>query len=161
MFIDLTDVLSEQHKSIEKNVALEMDVFQREKENFPVIEKKDVHILIEFIEEKKISITGQTKLIIAIPCDRCLEMVETSFPIEFQKRIDLNEDAEDSEEIDENNFIEGKQLNLEQLIRNEILVSWPMKTLCSEQCEGIVYEKEDALDPRMAAALDVFKNFQS
>lgn len=161
MMIDLTDVLSEQHKPIEKDVNLEMRCFQRADETFPIKEMNPVHILIEHVQEQKLQITGNTKLTIAIPCDRCLEEVETPFTLDFCKDVDLSESADEAEdELDEKNFIEGRELDLEQLISNEILVAWPMKVLCSEDCEGIVYEKEEALDPRMAAALDVFKKFQ-
>lgn len=161
MIIDLTDVLSEQHKPIEKDVPLEMEQFHRDRETFPIVDKGLVHVLIEYVEEQKLVITGRTKLAVNIPCDRCLADVKMPFDLDFRKDVDLRDEASEAdEEMDEKNFIEGKELDVEELIRNEILVAWPMKILCKEDCPGIVYEKEEALDPRMAAALDVFKNFQ-
>lgn len=162
MLVDLTDVLSEQHKTIETDTNLEMKEYRREKATFPIAEKQQVHIVVEYVQDAKIMITGDTSLVIKIPCDRCLEEVNTPFDLKFKKEVDLSDEVtEADEELDEKNFIEGHHLNVDQLICNEILVAWPMKVLCSEDCEGIVYKKDDALDPRMAAALDVFKNFQS
>lgn len=161
MLIDLTDVLSEQHKTIETDAVLEMNEYRRGKDTFPITEKNPIHLVIELVQDTKITIAGKTKLTITIPCDRCLEDVNTPFVLDFMKEVDLSDDvSEADEEVDEKNYIEGHQLDVEQLLYNEILVEWPMKTLCSEDCEGIVYEADEPLDPRMAQAMDVFKNFK-
>lgn len=161
MLIDLTDVLSEQHKTIETDATIEMNEYRRGRDTFPIIEKNPVHLVVEFVQDTKITIAGQTNLTIVIPCDRCLEDVNTPFQLKFMKEVDLSEEVtEADEELDEKNFIEGHHLDVEQLIYNEILVEWPMKTLCSEDCKGIVYDADEALDPRMAQAMDVFKNFK-
>ena len=82
------------------------------------------------------------------------------------------EETEDSDELDETNYIDGCSLDVEQLVRNELLVGWPTKVLCSDDCKGIcsvcgqnlnegTCDCEDtSLDPRMSAIRDVFKNFK-
>ena len=71
-------------------------------------------------------------------------------------------------EDDEQNFMEGYELNVVNLVNNEILMSWPMKVLCKPQCKGIctVCGKDlntgecgcDTFvpDPRWAALKDIF-----
>ena len=46
-----------------------------------------------------------------------------------------------SDEIDEDAeqmvFMEGYQLNVDDLIYSDIVLNWPMKILCREDCKGI------------------------
>ena len=89
--------------------------------------------------------------------------------------IILGEDAEDhmfSDEFDESNYIDGYTLDVDKLVYNEVLIGWPTKILCSEDCKGIcnvcgqnlnlgTCDCEDtSLDPRMSVIRDVFKNFK-
>ena len=61
---------------------------------------------------------------------------------------------------------------MDLLIYNEILLDFPMKVLCQEDCKGICSNcganrnnescdcKENDLDPRMAAIQDIFNKFK-
>ena len=112
-------------------------------------------------------------LVLEIPCDRCLEAVPTEFILEFTKNVDLDESSEEQAmELDEKNYIDGYNLDVDKLLYNEILIGWPMKILCREDCKGIcnmcgqnlnkgTCDCEDtSLDPRMSVIRDVFKNFK-
>ena len=57
MILNLSDVLSEQHKTIEKNAAIEMEVFSSEIGTFKVIEKEPVFIRVEHVKEKELLLT--------------------------------------------------------------------------------------------------------
>ena len=119
---------------------------------------------------KKLVITGQADVTLNIPCDRCLKEVEVPFSLDFEKHVNL--EAEDDKESDETNYIDGYNLDVDKLLYNEILIGWPMKVLCSEDCKGIcsvcgqnlnegTCDCEDTgLDPRMSVIRDVFKNFK-
>ena len=75
-------------------------------------------------------------------------------------------------ELDEKNYIDGYNLDVDKLLYNEILIGWPMKVLCSEDCKGICNTcgqnlnkgtcncEDTSLDPRMSVIRDVFKNFK-
>ena len=93
--------------------------------------------------------------------------------LEFTKYVDLGvSDAELREGFDESNFIDGYYLDVDKMLYNEILVGWPTKVLCSEDCKGIcsvcgqnlnegICDCEDTgLDPRMSVVRDLFKNFK-
>ena len=108
-----------------------------------------------------------------IPCDRCLEPVEKEIVLDFVKHIDLGvPDGEQADELDETYYIDGYTLDADKLICGEILIGWPTKILCSEDCKGIcnvcgqnlnqgTCDCEDTgLDPRMSVIRDVFKNFK-
>ena len=173
MLINLSDVLSEHHKTIEETVSVEMTEFKTSFGCFPIVDKQPLHIIVKHIKQRELSIEGKVDLVLEIPCDRCLESVKVSFQLEFIKNVDLQEsDDEQSEELDEKNYIDGYNLDVDKLLYNEILIGWPMKILCSEDCKGIcnvcgqnlnegTCECEDtSLDPRMSVIRDVFKNFK-
>ena len=81
-------------------------------------------------------------------------------------------DEERQEQMDEDNYIAGYELDVDALIADEIVLQWPMKVLCKEDCKGLctVCGKNlntgecgcdrTVLDPRMAAFLDIFEQFK-
>ena len=173
MLIDLSDVLSEYHKTIEQNVPVEMTAFQMSFGSFPIIKRQDAHIVVKHVKQKELLITGKAKLVLEIPCDRCLEPTQVPFKLNFTKNVDL-QDSEDvqADELDEKNYIDGFNLDVDKLLYNEILIGWPMKVLCDEDCKGICNVcgqnlnkgscdcEDTSLDPRMSVIRDVFKNFK-
>ena len=172
MNLNLSDTLSEPFRTVEMDVPVEIDCFRSSIGSFSVKKKGDCHIKVEHVKEseKKLVITGQADITLNIPCDRCLEDVEVPFSLDFEKHVNL--EAEDDKESDETNYIDGYNLDVDKLLYNEILIGWPMKVLCSEDCKGIcsvcgqnlnegTCDCEDTgLDPRMSVIRDVFKNYK-
>ena len=170
MLINLSDVLSEHHKTIEQDCPIEMEKFESDLGVFPITEKEIFHIVIKHTKGRELLIRGTAKLTIVIPCDRCLTDVPTEFGLDFEKVVDLSDEQKD--ELDEKNYIDGYHLDVDKLLYNEILIGWPMKILCSDDCKGIcnvcgqnlnegTCDCEDtSLDPRMSVIRDVFKNFK-
>ena len=108
-----------------------------------------------------------------IPCDRCLTGVPTDFDFEIHKELDLNESDEDRiRELDETSYVEHSSLDVDLMVYNEMLIRFPMKTLCKEDCKGLCLKcgqnlnlgecgcDRQSLDPRMAAIRDIFSNFK-
>ena len=74
--------------------------------------------------------------------------------------------------MNELNFLEDTNLDTEQLISNEILINWPIRVLCKDDCQGICSHcgvnlnretcdcDTSELDPRMAAIRDIFSKFK-
>ena len=173
MILNLSDVLSEQHKAIEKSVSIEMTYFKSEMGIFKIIEKTPLSLSIEYAGNKKLKVRGQAEITAVAPCDRCLTDVEIHVPLQFEHEVSADPEALDqSDELDENNYIDGYSFDVEQLIYNELLVGWPTKILCSEDCKGICNVcgqnlnkgtcncEDTGLDPRMSVIRDVFKNFK-
>ena len=138
MLINLSDVLSEQHKTVDETVQLEMDTFQSKLGDFPIVGKEPVHVVVEHMKGRELLIRVETQICILIPCDRCLEDVKQEFDLDFTKHVDLSvSDSDLREELDESNFISGYHLDVDKMLYNEILIGWPTKVLCSEDCKGI------------------------
>mgnify|MGYP001771335346 FL=1 len=170
MLLDLTEVLSQDGKILKKTVLLEMDAFQIRTGRFPLIRKSPLKLEIVNTGNRVLEIAGYVKLTAVIPCARCLSPVEQDFVLDIQRQVDMKLSAREREEIlEESNFIEGNSLDPEILVCNELLVQWPIRVLCKEDCKGICSRcgRKGAcscdtaeLDPRMAAIRDIFSKFK-
>ena len=135
MLLNLSDVLGEHHKTIEREIPVEMDSIIHETNSYPILLKEQLSLKIEHVKGRE-------------------------------------PDGEQSEELDETNYIDGYELDVEQLLCNEVLIGWPTKILCSNDCKGICNVcgqnlnqgacgcEDTSLDPRMSVIRDVFKNFK-
>ena len=76
------------------------------------------------------------------------------------------------QDIEDTDYIIGTSLDTNELAKSEILLHWPMKILCKDDCKGLCskcgadlnYEEcgcdRTVLDPRMAAIQDIFNKFK-
>ena len=81
-------------------------------------------------------------------------------------------DTERVQDLDENDYLTGMDLDVDRLVYLEVLMSWPLKVLCREDCKGICSRcgknlnkgscgcAEEPKDPRMAAISDIFSKFK-
>ena len=104
-------------------------------------------------------------------CSLAVTDVE-NFHIVIGKSILKLSEEERIEALDESSFIQNKELDTDKLLHNEILINWPMRVLCKEDCKGICSRcganlnqgscdcDTADLDPRMAVISDIFKNFK-
>lgn len=173
MLINLSDVLSEQHKKVEETVQFDLEDIRFINGVFQILTKSPVHVIVTHVKEKELQIQAEAEIVVKIPCDRCLEDVESKFVLAFTKYVDLGASSADLREgMDESNYIEGYHLDVDKMLFNEILIGWPTKVLCSEDCKGICNVcgqnlnmgtcscEDTGLDPRMSVVRDLFKNFK-
>ena len=81
---------------------------------------------------------------VQVRCDRCLEPfhrdVDAPFHLFLQATASDSNAAAEVELLDEDmevNFIRGEQLNLDEIVREQVFLSLPMKCVCSETCRGL------------------------
>ena len=55
MLIDLSNVLSEPHRSVDETVPCELKIFRNGLGEYPVTESSDVHVKINYMENGKTS----------------------------------------------------------------------------------------------------------
>ena len=79
----------------------------------------------------------------------------------------LNQKEQIEENVDEYVILSGKELDVDEQLREELVLSFPQKLLCDEDCEGLCPKcgkrradgpcgcPEKEIDPRLA----VLKNF--
>ncbi len=173
MILELEDVCTFENKEVQIAVTIDMTSFDSKLGSFPIIEKKPFELQIVNEENKRLLIRGETNVMIAIPCDRCLEEVQAGIHLVFDKELPLEEAARTDEDgMEEADYMTGFHLDVDRLVYDEILVNWPMKVLCKDDCKGICKQcgvnlnlhdcdcSKTELDPRMAAIQDVFNKFK-
>ena len=172
MSLDISSIVTCENKSVTEEVQIELDTFKSRMGDFPITEKSPVELKITNQENKRLLIQGEVDFTALIPCGRCLEEVPTHIHFEIDKKLPINGAEVSEEEMDDSDYLIGFDLDVDRLIYEEILVNWPMKVLCSDDCKGICkvcginLNKGDCncqrteLDPRMAAFQDVFNKFK-
>lgn len=171
MKIELADIISCENKEVSKQAEIELMSFNSRLGEFPIVKKAPFVLNFANEENKRLFIRGEAEVTIAIPCDRCLTDVDKEFHILIDKELDLT-NREEEKRMDETDYMIGTNLDVDKLIFGEILVSWPMKVLCKEDCKGICKRcganlnitecqcQKTEPDPRMAAIQDIFNKFK-
>jgi uncharacterized protein len=68
-------------------------------------------------------------------CARCLDEVRLSLDLDIDERIEPGRDRDDP--LDENNVLDGDQLDLQDLVRQVIDSALPLAVLCEDGCAGL------------------------
>ncbi|MDE7297238.1 MAG: DUF177 domain-containing protein [Lachnospiraceae bacterium] len=173
MRISLAEIMNRREGVTELSVPLEFSVFERNGVAYEVLRKSEVRVALSSPAAKRVCIRLEAQVVLSAPCDRCLEEVELPFDIRYSREIDFSKTGEErAEELDELYYISGFDLDVDQLIFEELLVDFPAKILCREDCKGICRVCGANLndgecgcdratpDPRMAAIRDIFNNFK-
>jgi uncharacterized protein len=80
---------------------------------------------------------------VSVMCDRCLGSFEKDVKTEFKlfftppARYDTKAEIELLEEDLDTGFINGEEINLDNIFREQIYLSLPIKNLCKEDCRGL------------------------
>ena len=168
MQIHLSDISSSEGMRIQKTAEFGMDTITFQSGSFPVLAKEPIELTITNTGDRNLEIRGTGKITVGIPCDRCLEEVSTEIPLEIERKLDMKLTDEDRvNDLDESSYLTGMDLDVDQLVYLEVLMSWPLKVLCREDCKGICSQcgknlndgpcgcVEEPKDPRMAAISDI------
>lgn len=178
MLVNLTDVFTNEGQVQELDVPYDADTFTSPFGIFQIREKSPVALRLSNIGQSRALVQGKAELTFALACDRCLRDVDYTFDLSFDRVVrspectggdmDFMEGKDSMEDEDSSELMEGYHLNVDELIRNELLLNWPTKVLCREDCKGICKTCGRNLndgscgcddfvpDPRMAAIKDLF-----
>ncbi len=170
MIIDISDIISNNNQSKEFTCSIDMSDITYNHNSYPIINSKPFELSIAN-EVTTLHITCDTSLGVHIPCDRCTKEVEHTFDVVIDKSFKLEDDkvVADDEEIP---YFDSGNLDVDMLIFDEILICWPAKVLCQEDCRGLCPDcginlndstcdcASKPKDPRMAKIRDVFREFK-
>ncbi len=171
MTIDISKLLITKNKEGRFDCSVDETNITTKHNSFPIKTGKPFELSIVNEENKKLRLGLETTVVVTAPCDRCLTDVDIAFDISIDKTIDIKDGRLVSED-DDISFIENDELLVDNLLFDEILVDWPSKVLCKEDCKGICPKCGTNLnispcdcdlreiDPRMARFQDVFKEFK-
>jgi len=156
LYINLSDL-----KEIggRKNVSLELEFPDLEFVDRDIKIKDSVQLDLEIYNTRdSFVVKGTLEAELILSCSRCLK--KYSSPI----KLDISEDVMKSEMEDE------EELYLDDIIVDNIILSLPMKPLCSEDCKGICPEcgqnlnegecdcEVETVDPRLAKLKEFYND---
>ena len=172
MNIDISMIAKSINKEMVQEVQLALDSFRSRLGDFPITSKEPIELHIRNQENATVLITGTVDMEVMIPCSRCLEDVPTPIHFDIDKKLRIEEEQLVDEDMEEVDYLIGFELDVDKLVYAELLVNWPMRVLCREDCKGICKVcgmnlnkgacscRKTELDPRMAAIQDIFNKFK-
>ena len=173
MQIHLSDIADSEGKKIQITSELELEKISFQLGEFPILQKSPVELTIINTGDRVLELEGQGNVTVGIPCDRCLEEVSVEIPYSIKRKLDMKQsDCDRVKNLDENDYLTGMDLDVDRLVYLEVLMSWPLKVLCKDDCKGICSQcgknlnkgpcgcTEEPKDPRMAAISDIFRKFK-
>ena len=120
-----------------------------------------------------VKVGGRITAGVKVECDRCLQdaalPVDTEFNLEYvtAERYATLEAAELSEEDLELSIFDGEVIEIDEIVREQILLAVPYQVVCQEKCKGLCPFcgknlnssecncRETEIDPRWAALKDL------
>lgn len=169
MFVNLTEVLTNEDRMISMQTEPQIKEVSVGAEGYSVCDSSPVHFVFTNTGKGRARIEGEAEFIFDAGCDRCLKPVKQKVKLSFEREVWAPDMAADPSVYEEQPFMDGFQLNVEDLLNSEIVTSWPMKILCKPDCKGICPQCGRDLntgtcdcdhfvpDPRMAAIKDIFE----
>lgn len=135
-------------------------------------------------------VKGDYSVTVKAPCKRCLTDVEVQVPVKFtldlvpQTKVKADDDDEDGatgEAADEagdrggsfdldsadQETYDGRQIDLDPILREQVLLALPMHAVCREDCKGLCSQcgqnlneqqcacDQKVIDPRLAALKNI------
>jgi uncharacterized protein len=94
-------------------------------------------------EGLEVELRGHLRAKAAIGCGRCLKSVELPIELDFTERFTpaVSWKDEEQHELSEADLdlsaFDGEGIELDDLVKEEIMLAMPGHTLCSEECKGL------------------------
>lgn len=168
MLFDLSDVLSSEGKTVTKTVEPEFKEVSYQGNSYKILKATPVTLTVTNLGVGSVEVTGDGEAELLGACDRCLADTKISVEYSIERSIDDCKGEERDSEDENTDVLSGNQLDIETLIKNEILMNLPEKVLCKDDCKGLcprcganLNERDCGCDtfipdPRMAAIKDIF-----
>jgi len=94
-------------------------------------------------QNDEVNLRGELKTSVSVPCGRCLKPVELPIEVKFAERFVpavswRDEQQHELQEEDLNiSVFDGEGIELDDLVKEEILLAIPGHVLCREDCRGL------------------------
>ncbi|MCY6959491.1 YceD family protein [Clostridium brassicae] len=165
MLVNISDLTGKKVNQKEINMFFEGENIIFDQEEIEFAEPINIKGIFSMIGDI-ISFDGVMVTTLKLVCSRCLE--EFNYPVE----IEIHEKFSKIGNDEENDIITMKsdEIDFSPIIENNVILSLPIKKLCSEECLGLCpvcgtnlnhskcnCEKND-VDPRLAKLKDFFSN---
>ena len=168
MFVNLTEVLLNEGRTVTMQIEPELTQITIGGEVFPVSGITPFALTFTNLEKGKARVEGEGKITFLVCCSRCLKEVDMTLELVIDRTVYAPDRMPSPADGDDQEYMSGYQMDVEELLHNEIVINWPMKILCRPDCRGICRQCGQDLntgtcdcdtfvpDPRMAVIKDIF-----
>lgn len=130
-----------------------------------------------FKKRDEVRVKGRIEGSVEVVCDRCLSPVASNVEVEFdtafisrEQAVSAAENVELQEEDLVFSFYEDEAIDVDELVREQILLALPTRQLCREECRGLCPIcgkdlnaeqcscRQGEVDPRWAALANLKKD---
>ena len=173
MQINLTELFTRDGKELDVTAELDMTAFDAPDGVYELTDRNPVRLHFTNLGDRTLGVEGSAQFALLIPCSRCLEPVKVPFELDITRTLLMEpSDKERAETLEEQPYLQGYELDVDQLVCDELLLNLPMKVLCKEDCKGICNRcganlnrtdcncDRSSLDPRMSVIMDIFNQFK-
>ncbi|HKR58982.1 MAG TPA: DUF177 domain-containing protein [Pyrinomonadaceae bacterium] len=126
--------------------------------------------------EAKVTVSGEVAAELGLECDRCLKPftipVSSAFKVEYVTP-EVYQSGQGAELLDEDlslSVFDGAMIDIDELVREQLVLALPAQTLCREDCKGLCPVcggdrnlkdcncQEAEIDPRWAGLKAILKD---
>jgi len=139
--IYLADFKKEQGNTINYHFLVSSGNIDLQDEDFSLKELIAFNVAVIFTENA-LTLMGNFKTKVELPCSRCLESFILHLEGDIQEKFKELSSIEEQEEVilEEQlpeEFLNGEPFNLDSILRDNLILTLPLKPLCSEECRGL------------------------
>jgi uncharacterized protein len=105
----------------------------------------DVRVTAHAVRRRgEVTLSGSIDTAVELRCDRCLAPVAQPVKIDFKADLATRGEGSESHEATglqdadmDFSLFEGEAINLDEIVREQILLALPARHLCSDECKGL------------------------
>lgn len=162
MILDISRLIRNNDEPMSFEVTFDGEYIERD--DFKLILKSPLKITgSAYYDGGLVKIKGNISALAEAQCSRCLNAFDYPLNVDFDEVFSKSEDSEDMY------YYYDDEIKLDDMVIDNVILSMPLKLLCSEKCKGLCpvcgknlntgecgCEKGE-IDPRFAALKDLFK----
>jgi uncharacterized protein len=138
MLINLSEILSSEGMNQEIQITSELKDFSFGGNVYVIDSIQPFNLTLTNEGKKKASLKADVKVRLKMLCDRCLDQVMMDFDVQIDELIDMDIfDTDKIDEINELNYLEDCNVDMDKLLGKELICIVPLQVLCKDDCKGL------------------------
>ena len=137
MLVNLTDIFLTENKSKQVELSIDFDTVTVYGSDYKLTDKAPVTLSLKNEGRGRAVVQMTTSFTLLLSCDRCLKEVRYPMAIDIEERVSSPDVTDTSADDEDDVFMDGYQLKADELLISNIVLNWPVKILCREDCKGI------------------------
>ncbi len=139
MNINLSRIMAVNNNQIELKYQIDVESINYYGDKIIISEPASLHGKLYYMDEKTFldcAISAEVK----VNCSRCLKSFHRDLSTKLSVELIEEQDGLNIEDEDDTILYQDDNIDLAKIVREQIIMSIPMKLLCSENCKGFCFQ---------------------